>query len=58
LCGLFGKTRQGWYESNVRKDEEQVIDSLIFYEIKRIRKKQPNSGLLKVYEQLKPFIAQ
>jgi putative transposase len=58
LCGLFGKTRQGWYESNVRKDEEQVIDSLIFYEIKRIRKNQPNSGLLKVYEQLKPFIAQ
>jgi putative transposase len=58
LCGLFGKTRQGWYESNVRKDEEQVVDSLIFYEIKRIRKKQPNSGLLKIYEQLKPFIAQ
>lgn len=58
LCGLFGKTRQGWYDSKLRKDEERVIDNLLFYEIKRIRKKQPNSGLLKIYEQLKPFIAQ
>ena len=58
LCGLFGKTRQGWYESNQRKDEDELIDNLIYYEIKRIRKKQPNSGLLKIYEQLKPFIAQ
>ena len=55
LCLLFGKTRQGWYESMSRRDEEQVCDNLIFYEIQRIRKRQPNSGLLKLYEQLKPF---
>jgi hypothetical protein len=55
LCLLFGKTRQGWYESMSRRDEEQVCDNLIFYEIQRIRKKQPNSGLLKLYEQLKPI---
>lgn len=41
-----------------RKDAEQVFDSILFYEIKRIRQGQPNSGLLKVYEQLKPFLAQ
>ena len=38
-----------------RADEEQVCERMIYYEIKRIRIKQPNSGLLKLYEQLKPF---
>ena len=55
LCELFGKTRQGWYEAMSRKDEEQVFDTILFYEIKRIRQGQPNSGLLKIYEQVKPF---
>ena len=55
ICSLFGKTRQGWYEGMNRADEEQVCERIIYYEIKRIRIKQPNSGLLKLYEQLKPF---
>ena len=55
ICALFGKTRQGWYDAMNRKDEEQVCENIIYYEIKRIRIGQPNSGLLKVYEQLKPF---
>jgi putative transposase len=55
ICALFGKTRQGWYEAMGRKDAEQVFDTIVYYEIKRIRKGQPNSGLLKTYEQLKPF---
>ena len=55
ICALFGKTRQGWYDAINRKDEEQVCETIIYHEIKRIRSKQPNSGLLKLYEQLKPF---
>lgn len=58
LCGLFGKTRQGWYDAIKRADEEQVWDVILYTEIKRIRKNQPNAGLRKLYHLLLPFCAQ
>ena len=58
LCGLFGKTRQGWYDAIKRADEEQVWDVILYEEIRRIRKGQPNSGLRKLYHQLLPFCEQ
>lgn len=55
LCLLFGKTRQGWYDALNRAESEQVWDVILCDEIVRIRKKQPNSGLRKLYHQLLPF---
>ena len=55
LCLLFGKTRQGWYDALNRADSEQVWDIILYDEIVRIRKKQPNCGLRKLYYQLLSF---
>ena len=55
LCGLFGKSRQGWYDAIKREDEEQVWDAILYHEIRRIRINQPNSGLRKLYHLLLPF---
>lgn len=55
LCGLFGKSRQGWYDAINRTDEEQVWDVILYNEIKDIRKDQPNVGLRKLYHLLLPF---
>jgi putative transposase len=55
LCGLFGKTRQGWYDALKRADEEQVWDVLLYNEILGIRKNQPNAGLRKLKKMLLPF---
>ncbi|MDO1451704.1 IS3 family transposase [Rhodocytophaga aerolata] len=55
VCGLFGKTRQAYYEACWR--EEKVINEqeLILQEVKRIRKDLPRVGTDKLYFLLADF---
>ncbi len=53
LCGLFGKTRQAFYDHNRRESTEQLQEALVVDLVKRIRCSLPNVGGLKLYFMLK-----
>jgi len=54
LCGLFGKTRQAFYDHNWRSSDEQLQEALLISRIKAIRESIPGIGGLQLYRMLKP----
>lgn len=56
LCGLFGKTRQAYYEATWREEKLINEQELIIQEVKRIRKDLPRIGTDKLYFLLADFL--
>lgn len=52
LCGLFGKSRQGWYKASQRAEAQQEFNGEVIEAVKRIRKEQPLLGTLKAKHML------
>jgi hypothetical protein len=38
LCLSFGKSRQAYYDSNLRKEERQMTEVLVLTKVKEVRK--------------------
>jgi transposase InsO family protein len=55
LCGMFGKTRQAYYQATWREDKVVNEQELIIREVKRIRKDLPRVGTDKLYFLLNNF---
>jgi putative transposase len=58
LCGLFGKTRQAFYDSNWRIEAKSMEDELIVQQVLLIRKTLPKVGGRKLHYMLKDFMQQ
>ncbi len=55
LCGLFGKTRQAYYEASWREEKVVNEQELVIKEVKRIREDLPRVGTDKLYFLLTDF---
>lgn len=58
LCGLFGKTRQAWYDTTWRLDNDKMQEAIIIDLVKTIRKQLPRLGGVKLYSQIKGQLAE
>ena len=56
LCGLFGVTRQAYYQQQWRAVELSLEHSLVLEEVLRIRALQPMPGTRKLQVLLEPFL--
>lgn len=54
FCTVFGKSRQAWYYSINRSEQQDMTDSLVVTMIKEIREEQPRIGTRKLYHLLTP----
>ena len=54
LCGLFGKTRQAFYDQSWRSSDEQLQEALVIDKVKTIRSHIPGIGGVKLYNMIKP----
>jgi len=48
ICGLFGRSRQAWYEMHERKDESLLKQELVLNWVKNIRSVLPRLGCVKL----------
>jgi len=53
LCGLFGKTRQGFYDHGWRAVDEQFNEAVIIDKVKSIRNSIPGIGGLQLHNMLR-----
>ena len=53
LCGLFGKTRQAFYDHLWRNSDDRLEEALIVDQVKRIRARIPGIGGLPLHRMLK-----
>lgn len=53
LCGLFGKTRQAYYEQNWRTSNERLQEALIVDKVKEVRRRIPGIGGLPLHHMLR-----
>ena len=53
LCGLFGKTRQAFYDQSWRSSDEQLEEAFIIDKVKTIRQHIQRIGGLQLYAMLK-----
>jgi transposase InsO family protein len=53
LCGLFGKTRQAFYDHQHRIGDDQLHEAIIIDRVKRIRQRIEGIGGRQLYEMLK-----
>ena len=58
LCGLFGKTRQAYYDHSWRTSDEQLQEAVIIERIKEVRKRIPGIGGLPLHHMLKEELSQ
>jgi len=58
MCGLFGYTRQAWYDTKKRQSDTQLSEVLILTEAKEIRADHKKMGCEKIHHKLKPFLAE
>lgn len=58
LCGLFGITRQAYYQYFWRENDYQLEEELLIQEVRTIRKRQPMIGTRKLYGILQSFMLQ
>ena len=58
LCGLFGITRQAYYQYFWRESDYQIEEELLIQEVRTIRKRQPMIGTRKLYGILQSFMLQ
>lgn len=49
VCGLFGKTRQGWYKQQSRLDNEILRDAVILRHVRELRSQMPRIGTRKLH---------
>lgn len=52
LCGLFGKSRQAWYDVQNRRDDRKMKEELIVGWVRETRRELPKVGTLKLMYQL------
>ena len=57
MCGLFGHTRQAWYDTKKRQSETQLSEVLVLQEAKKLRKEHKKMGCEKMHGLMKPFLA-
>lgn len=55
LCGLFGVSRQAWYDAQKRTDKSGAESALILSEVQRIRVELPSVGVEVLHHQLRAF---
>ena len=48
LCGLFGKSRQAFYDHSWRRDEEGMQVALVIDLVRSVRKTLPKVGTVKL----------
>jgi putative transposase len=53
LCGLFGKSRQAFYDHDQRSGDEQFHEALVMARVRQLRESLPGIGGLKLYGILK-----
>lgn len=53
LCGLFGKTRQAFYDQSWRSSDEQLEEAFIIDKVKTIRKRIEGIGGVQLHAMLK-----
>jgi len=58
ICGLFGYTRQAWYDTQKRQSETQLSEVLILNAAKKLRQEHKKMGCEKIYGMLKPFLSE
>jgi transposase InsO family protein len=56
MCGLFGYTRQAWYDAKKRQSETQLAEVLVLQEIKKLRTQHKKMGCEKLHGIMKPFL--
>ncbi len=57
LCGLFGKSRQAWYESQKQNEKEDFQAMMLLSEVRRRRMDLPSIGVDVLHYQLTDFKA-
>jgi putative transposase len=58
ICGLFGKTRQGWYKQVSSGQQQDLADAIIIGRVKGLRKAMPGLGTRKLHYLLTPLLQQ
>lgn len=56
LCGLFGFTRQAWYDTKKRQSGQQMQEVFILKLAKELRKEHPRMGAEKLHHLLGPTL--
>ena len=54
LCGLFGFTRQAWYDNKKRQSGLQMQEVFILNRVKELREEHKRMGVGKLYHLLAP----
>jgi putative transposase len=52
MCGLFGKTRQAWYEQQWSGRQDVLRDSIVIKRVQEIRQQMPRIGTRKLHYML------
>lgn len=55
LCGLFGKSRQAWYEAQKKDENDAFHDMMLLSEVRRLRLDLPSIGVDVLHHQLTEF---
>lgn len=58
LCGLFGKSRQAWYEKQKRKKKVDQQSAMLLAEVRQVRVDLPSVGAEILHHQLTDFRTQ
>lgn len=56
ICGLFGKTRQGWYAHNRQAEQAKLEHAIVLERVREIRKTQPGAGTPSLHKMLRPIL--
>ena len=56
MCGLFGYTRQAWYDTNKRQSQSQLSEVLVLNEAKKLRKEHKKMGCEKMHDLMTAFL--
>ncbi len=55
LCGLFGVSRQAWYEKQKRSQKADLTGAMVLAEVRRLRLDLPSVGAEILHHQLTDF---
>lgn len=55
LCGLFGKSRQAWYDAQKQVEKEEFHNLMLLSEVRRLRLDLPSVGVDVLHYQLTEF---
>lgn len=58
FCGLFGKSRQAWYDTTHAIQAQQLSDSIILKLVEQIRIELPRAGVPQLYKMLQQPMAE